>query len=147
MTLCYIGLGSNLNNPRRQLILSIRALKSLPRTTVKKKSKVYITEPWGVAAQPVFYNMVVAIETTLNPIQLLAGLHDIEQTQLRIRKRHWGPRTLDLDILLYGSRTIKTHDLTIPHPYLLERDFVLEPLLEIAPEVFSCGSIEKYTTL
>ena len=135
MTRCYIGLGSNLNVPRRQLVLALRSISALPHTVLKKQSKVYVTAPWGLKSQPIFCNMVAELETTLMPLNLLHHLQLIEQAQLRVRKRHWGPRTIDLDILLYGSTNIKTPALTIPHPYLLEREFVLQPLAEIRIEL------------
>lgn len=128
---CYLGLGSNLRGPKRQLNQAIAALRALPRSTIKKKSSVYRSVPMGVRAQPNYCNQVIAIQTTLPAHALLHHCQAIEKKQQRIRKRHWGARTLDIDILLYGSQMIHTRDLTIPHPQMLKRDFVLIPLLEV----------------
>ena len=135
MTLCYLGLGSNLNAPKRQLKRALRNLHLLPRTSVVKVSKTYVSRPLGVRSQPVYYNIVVAIQTNLSPHRLLKLTQTIEQKQQRIHKIHWGARTVDIDLLLYGDRTIQSPLLTIPHPQMLKRDFVLVPLLEIAPHV------------
>lgn len=130
---CYLGLGSNLRSPSRQLRQAIASLKKLPRSTVKQYSSLYSSTPVGVHAQPNYKNMVLHLQTSLPPDRLLRVCQAIEQKHNRIRKRHWGARTLDIDILLYGDQTIQTHDLIIPHPHLLTRDFVLLPLLEVAP--------------
>jgi 2-amino-4-hydroxy-6-hydroxymethyldihydropteridine diphosphokinase len=128
---CYLGLGSNLRGPKRQLNQAIASLRTLPRSIIKKQSRVYRSLPMGVRAQPNYCNQVIAIQTTLPALALLRHCQSIEKKQQRIRKRHWGARTLDIDILLYGHQQICTRDLTIPHPRMLERDFVLIPLLEI----------------
>ena len=141
MNICYIGLGGNLNVPRRQLILAVRGLSALPRTIINKKSRVYCSPPWGFTAQPGFCNMVVELNTSLAPEKLLEYLQLIEHNQLRTRKIKWGPRTIDLDILLYGNLVINTSKLIIPHPHLLHRDFVLQPLKEIAPQLFIYDSL------
>lgn len=133
MTLCYLGLGSNLAMPQRQLKRALSALRTLPYSTITAQSRVYISKPLGVRAQPSYYNMVVAIQTSLPAKSLLNYCQSIETRQKRLRKTHWGARTLDIDILLYGEKSIHVHDLKIPHPYMTERDFVLIPLLEIAP--------------
>ncbi len=134
MTHCYLGLGSNLNSPRRQLNLALRALKNLPKTCVLKASSFYQTSPVGSIGQPMFCNAVVLLDTYLAPEQLLMYIQSIEHHQKRTRKKHWGPRTLDIDILLYGTQNIKNQHLTIPHPRIEERAFVLVPLLEIWPD-------------
>jgi len=132
---CYLGLGSNLRYPKRQLKQAITHLQKVPRSVVLKISSLYLSRPWGVRAQPPYYNMVLLLHTTLPPQQLLHYCQQIENKLQRVRKKHWGARTLDIDLLLYGQTNVQTHNLTIPHPHLLHRDFVLVPLLEIAPEV------------
>ncbi len=132
-TICYIGLGSNLANPPQQLHTAIAKLSALPYIQVINISQFYQTTPVGPQDQPDFVNAVVAIDTSLNAIDLLSQLQHIEQQQGRIRQQRWGPRTLDLDLLLYGDAIINTPQLTVPHPELLNRRFVIEPLLEIAP--------------
>lgn len=135
MTRCYLGLGSNLRSPDRQLQKALIALRSLPRSTIVKASCMYSTQPWGVRAQPMYSNMVIAIDTKLPPLTLLNYCHRIEHKQQRIRKVRWGARTLDIDLLLYGDKTIHSHQLIVPHPHMLSRDFVLIPLFEIAPKL------------
>ena len=130
---CYLGLGSNLQSPERQLRQALGKLRKIPRSAITNRSSLYLSHPCGVRSQPRYVNMVVAITTTLPPHQLLKQCQQIENKHHRIRKKHWGARTLDIDILLYGQRTIHTLDLTIPHPHMLCRDFVLVPLLEICP--------------
>jgi 2-amino-4-hydroxy-6-hydroxymethyldihydropteridine diphosphokinase len=135
MTLCYLGLGSNLRHPKRNINQAICTIQKLPRSSLLHKSKLYCSQPYGVQAQPNFYNMVVALKTALSPKQLLMQCQLIEKNHGRLRKKHWGPRTLDIDILLYGGLALASPLLTIPHPDMLRRDFVLIPLLEIAPTV------------
>ncbi|ARG97624.1 2-amino-4-hydroxy-6-hydroxymethyldihydropteridine diphosphokinase [Legionella micdadei] len=135
MTLCYLGLGSNLNSPARQLRRAINALRRLPDSCITQEASFYWSEAWGRKAQPKFCNTVVALQTRLSPQRLLDCCHQIEQQQQRIRKIKWGARTLDIDILLYGSQKIDTLTLKVPHPRIIERDFVLLPLLEIAPSL------------
>lgn len=119
--------------PKRQLRQAISALRKLPRSTITAQSRVYLSRPLGVRAQPTYYNMVVAIQSSLPAKSLLRHCQSIENKQQRTRKVRWGARTLDIDLLLYGNKSINLHDLTIPHQYMLERDFVLIPLLEVAP--------------
>lgn len=135
MTSCYLGLGSNLHSPKRQLHRAMQSLRKLPRTSYIKQSKIYMSRPLGVRAQPHYLNMVVQLNTSLSPHCLLNYCHKIEQKQLRTHKAHWGARTIDIDILLFGSKTMHTRQLHIPHLQMLKRDFVLVPLLEIAPQV------------
>ena len=135
MTLCYIALGSNLACPQRQLRQAIARLQKLPKSALIKTSKLYFSLPYGVHAQPPYYNMVIALKTSLDPESLLNHCLRIEKEQGRVRKKHWGPRTLDIDLLLYGQRIIKQAHLIIPHPQMLKRDFVLLPLLEISPNI------------
>lgn len=129
----YLGLGSNLRAPTRQLRQAIAMLRKLPKSNIVKLSSIYSSKPLGVRAQPAYRNMVVAINTSLSPRRLLGYCQAIEKKQQRIRKLHWGSRTIDIDILLYGNQIIDSHHLLIPHPHMLTRDFVLVPLLEISP--------------
>jgi 2-amino-4-hydroxy-6-hydroxymethyldihydropteridine diphosphokinase len=130
---CYIGLGSNLLNPHRQLVAASKALSSLPETKLVKVSPFYQTPPLGPPGQPDYLNAVACIETDLDAHTLLSHLQAIERQQGRQRQQHWGPRTLDLDILLFGSAIVNDPQLTIPHPQLRHRAFVLVPLAAIAP--------------
>lgn len=135
MTLCYLGLGSNLRFPKRQLRLALNAIQKIPRSVIKQTSQVYRSKPYGVQSQPLFYNMVIALQTSLSPKLLLKKCQHIEKQLGRIRKKHWGARTLDIDLLLYGELELNSLDLSIPHQDMLYRDFVLIPLLEIAPTI------------
>ena len=127
----YIGLGSNLDDPRSQVKRAVLALDQLPQTRVMQDAGYYVSSPMGPADQPDYVNTVVQIETGLSPQDLLDACQQIEQRQGRIRTRHWGERTIDLDILLYGDRQIETATLRIPHPGITQRDFVYLPLLAI----------------
>src|SRR5512143_2239 len=132
----YIGLGSNLDDPLSQVQTAIDELASLPQSRLHEVSPLYRTPPLGPADQPDYINAVAAIDTDLEPLALLDQLQRIEQHHGRVRGRlRWGPRTLDLDILLYGDRLITNERLTVPHPGLHERPFVIFPLLAIAPEL------------
>lgn len=135
MTICYLGLGSNLRSPERQLRQAIQLLRKLPRSAITALSSLYFSRPYGIHAQPPYYNMVIEIQTSLPPDRLLCCCRAIETKLHRIRKKRLGPRTIDIDLLLYGKQVIKNHFLTVPHPGMLQRDFVLVPLLEIANSV------------
>jgi 2-amino-4-hydroxy-6-hydroxymethyldihydropteridine diphosphokinase len=135
MNRCYLSLGSNQNTPERQIRQAIEAIRTLPRTSVIKVSSLYWTRAWGLQAQQDFCNAVLEITTYLTPSILLAHCQKIETKQGRVRKKRWGPRTLDIDIILFGNRRISTKNLKIPHPYMLSRDFVITPLLEINPDI------------
>lgn len=133
---CYIGLGANLTEPVAQLKRAVAALALLPASQLRQVSQFYSSKPMGPQDQPDYVNAVAAIDTELGPEQLLAALQNIEQQQGRERKaERWGPRTLDLDILLYGKLTLNTDTLTIPHYGMHLREFVLYPLAELAPEL------------
>jgi 2-amino-4-hydroxy-6-hydroxymethyldihydropteridine diphosphokinase len=134
MTRAVIGLGANLGDPAGQLRAATEALARLPDTRVVKVSSLYRTAPVGHAAQPDFLNAAVAIDTALEPRALLAGLLAIEAAAGRERTYKDAPRTLDLDVLLYGDRTIDEPGLAVPHPRLHERAFALAPLVEIEPD-------------
>ena len=130
----YVGLGSNLRSPVRQIRQALRALQEIRQTVLVSSSGLYRSKPLGGIRQPDFINAVAALDTRLGPHELLSELQSIECRQGRVRGRErWGPRTLDLDLLLYGNERITTERLMVPHPGLLERDFVLHPLMEIAP--------------
>ncbi len=133
MTICYLGLGSNLANPVRQLRQAIGHLRALPKSSLLKISPIYKSKPFGGSTQPNYANLVLALKTHLPPLKLLVYCQAIERQQGRIRKKRWGARTLDIDILLYGNHRLEHPRLTLPHPRMQERDFVLIPLLVIAP--------------
>lgn len=131
--LAFIGLGSNLSDPHVQLEQAMIALAALPACRQLKASSFYRSQPMGPQDQPEYINAVASLETDLKPEALLNALQAIEQAQGRVRDERWGPRTLDLDILLYGDELISSDRLTVPHPGLPEREFVLYPLYELAP--------------
>jgi len=129
--LVYVGLGSNLDNPEFQMTTAIEALAGLPQTRLQARSSLYRSAPMGPQDQPDYVNAVVQLLTGLGPEALLDSLHGIEREQGRVRAQHWGPRTIDLDILLYGQIVVAGERLKIPHPGIAERNFVLHPLAEI----------------
>ncbi|MCQ4265171.1 2-amino-4-hydroxy-6-hydroxymethyldihydropteridine diphosphokinase [Stutzerimonas stutzeri] len=130
----YIGLGSNLADPQQQLRGALQALAELPQSNLAAVSSLYASDPLGPADQPRYVNAVAVLETGLAPLALLDALQHIELAQGRERKtERWGPRTLDLDILLFGDRMIDEPRLQVPHYHLQARAFVLYPLAEIAP--------------
>jgi 2-amino-4-hydroxy-6-hydroxymethyldihydropteridine diphosphokinase len=130
----YIGLGANLGDRHENLREAVRRLRKLGRVTAV--SSLYETAPVGYVDQPPFLNAVVGLETRHGPQELMAALLAIERDLGRTRSFQDAPRTLDLDLLLYGEATFATQDLTVPHPRLHERLFVLEPLAEIAPDAW-----------
>ncbi len=131
----FLSLGSNLGKRGYNLREGLRHLSSHPGIELGAESYIYESEPWGVENQPPYWNMAVEIKTNLSPGELLRVCQDTEKALGRMREEHWGARTLDVDILLYGEQIIVQPELTVPHPYLKERAFVLVPLLEIAPEL------------
>jgi 2-amino-4-hydroxy-6-hydroxymethyldihydropteridine diphosphokinase len=138
----YISVGSNLNNPYQQVKSAIGKLKIADNIYIETISGWYLSDPVGPKNQSRYVNGVIKILTRLSPKQLLKKLHEIEDAHGRIRNVRWGPRTLDLDILLYGSRMMNTKKLTIPHPEMKIRNFVLIPLADIEPNlVLPDGSI------
>lgn len=144
MHIAYIGLGSNLNNPASQVQCALAKINALQETRVIAQSRQYETEPVGPAGQPNYINQVIAIETALTPHALLHALQAIEQTMGRVRSVRWGARIIDCDILLYDNEIIQTEDLSVPHPEMKKRTFVLLPLFEIAPEfIFPTGEALK----
>jgi 2-amino-4-hydroxy-6-hydroxymethyldihydropteridine diphosphokinase len=131
----YIGLGSNLEQPQQQILTAIRDIEAIAGLELVAQSSLYHSPPMGPQDQPDYINAVVAVETELAPLAVLDALQHIEQSHGRIRKRHWGERTLDLDILLVDDRVINETRLTVPHPGIAERAFVVYPLAEIAPDL------------
>lgn len=137
MELAYIGLGSNLGEPEAQLRAALDALSALPASRLLQTSSLYSSAPLGPTDQPRYVNAVAALRTELSPLELLDALQHIEQTQGRVRKaERWGPRTLDLDILLFGQQRIDLPRLQVPHYHMHLRAFVLYPLAEIVGEQF-----------
>lgn len=131
----YVGIGSNLQQPVEQVRQALFHLAEIPQTRVIAQSPLYRSTPLGPANQPDFINAVAALATGLAPLDLLDALQAIERQQGRVRStEHWGPRTLDLDILLYGEQKIINDRLIVPHPGLGERNFVLYPLHDVAGE-------------
>ena len=134
MTVAYVGLGANLNDPRRQVQTAIDELAQLPHSRLTARSALYRSAPLGHAAQPDFVNAVAQLETTLSAPALWQALQGIERAHGRERSFRDAPRTLDLDLLLYGDARIDAPALCVPHPRMHERAFVLVPLLEIDPQ-------------
>ncbi len=140
----YIGVGSNLGDPRARVLAAFEALGALPSTQLIARSRLYRTRPFGPVPQGDFINAVAGVLTQLPAQQLLEGIRAIEAAAGRVREEHWGPRTLDLDLLVYGAERIVTAELTVPHPGIAERGFVLAPLADIAPtlDVPGVGRVE-----
>ena len=136
-TRCYLGLGSNLNDPFSQLQQALQALEAVPGIRVSTVSAFYRSLPIGPGEQPDYCNAVAEISTHLNPVDLLHSLQNIERAQGRDRKTgpRWSARTLDIDVLLYGDAIIDLDHLTVPHPEMADRNFVLVPLADIAPDL------------
>lgn len=132
----YVGLGGNVGEVAKTLSAALDDLDRLPDTCVSAVSRLYRSPPWGPVAQPAFLNAVAAVRTGLDATVLLAGLLAIERRHGRVRDdQRWGPRTLDLDLLLYGDAQLELAGLSVPHPRMHARAFVLVPLLEIAPGI------------
>jgi 2-amino-4-hydroxy-6-hydroxymethyldihydropteridine diphosphokinase len=135
VTLAYVGIGSNLEEPRPQVESAFDELRGLPQTRVLKRSSLYRSAPVGYAHQPDFVNAVAELETSLEAPRLLQELQNVELRHGRSRSFANAPRTLDLDLLLYGDGPVDAPGLTVPHPRMHQRAFVLRPLLEIAPGI------------
>ncbi|MBE0488239.1 MAG: 2-amino-4-hydroxy-6-hydroxymethyldihydropteridine diphosphokinase [Halomonas sp.] len=129
----WIGLGSNLDDPRRHVELALEELDRLPLTRRLGASHCYVSRPHGPRDQPDFINAVALLQTRLSPLALLDQLQALEQRHRRVRARRWGPRTLDLDLLLFDDSVMSLPRLSVPHPELTHRAFVVMPLLELAP--------------
>lgn len=128
----YLSLGGNLGEPARSMAAALRMLDEDPATDVVSVSSLYRTPPWGKTDQPDFLNVAAELATTLSPRGLLDACLEAERRLKRVRQERWGPRLIDIDILVFGDRTVHESGLEIPHPRMLERAFVLAPLAEIA---------------
>lgn len=131
MSLCYVAFGSNVGDSVFYITKVLELLKDYGR--IKRVSTLYVSKPWGKTDQPDFINGVLEFETRLDPIALLVALKELEQRVGRKPRERWGPREIDLDILLYGNYVVMMSFLKIPHPHLTDRDFFLFPLLELNP--------------
>ena len=131
----YLGLGSNIGDRRANLAEAVQRLAQIPAIEIVKTSSIYETAPVGPQDQPDFFNQVVQAEVSCSGRRLLELVEGIEQDMGRVRRRYWGERIIDIDILLYSDETIEQPDLQIPHPRMLARQFVLVPLAEIAPDL------------
>ena len=132
MAICYLGVGSNLGNRRKNIKLAVKKINGLKSTAVLKESRIIESAPvGGPAGQPDFLNAALKIKTNLSPTNLLKKLKEIENNLGRVKSARFGPRAIDLDILLYGDRVMRSKKLTIPHPRLFVRDFVTGPLLKV----------------
>ena len=137
----YIGIGSNLDSPKEQVAKAIDELRALPNCVITGVSSLYLSAPVGPSDQPDFINAVAAMLTRISAHELLSALQDIEVAHNRDRSgRRWGPRTLDLDLLVYSTQVIADNILSVPHPRIRERNFVLLPLCELAPHLIVPGS-------
>lgn len=141
-TVAFVGLGANLGEPLVTLREALRELDSLEDTRLLRASRLYRTAAWGVEAQPDFVNAVAMVETGLGARELLDALLSIERAHRRDRSREtrWGPRTLDMDLLVFGDEDIDEPGLRVPHPHIQERAFVLVPMAEIAPDAVLSGA-------
>ncbi|MDA8337569.1 MAG: 2-amino-4-hydroxy-6-hydroxymethyldihydropteridine diphosphokinase [Peptococcaceae bacterium] len=131
----YIGLGTNLGDTRANLRQALESLRAKPGIEVRRVASFYRTEPQGYPDQDWFLNTVAGVETGLRPLGLLSALQGVEAALGRVRSLRWGPRVIDLDLLLYGEERINSPVLTVPHPRLMERAFVLVPLAELEPDL------------
>lgn len=134
-SLAWIGLGSNIDAPHEHVERALIELDQLPLTRCRQHSSRYHSRPLGPADQPDFVNAVAQLETWFSPLALLDQLQALEQQHGRVRQRHWGPRTLDLDLLLFDTISLSTPRLQVPHPHIQQRGFVLVPLAELAPDL------------
>ena len=137
--LAYVGLGSNLEDPMVQINHAFEQLGKIEDTSLITRSSLYRSAPLGSVEQPDFINAVACLSSALEPKALLHELHDIERASGRKRGARWGPRTLDLDLLVFGGQVIDQAGITLPHPGIGERNFVLLPLIEIAPRLIIPG--------
>ena len=135
MARCYLGLGSNLGDCAAAVRESADLISAGGNIVLRRLSSLYVTKPWGNEDQPDFVNAVAEVDTDLGPGELLARAKSIENRMGRERRERWGPREIDIDLLLYGDEVVRTRDLRIPHPGIEERAFVLVPLLELSPDL------------
>ncbi len=145
MIRCYIGLGSNLLNPMQQILQALEALRDLPQSKLHGCSRFYGSTAIGPGEQDDYVNAVAALDTDLQPQQLLKALQALEAEHGRQRTITWGPRTLDLDLLLYGDLVLDSDELHLPHPRMWERPFVLFPLGELAPQLLEARGLGTFT--
>ena len=139
-TVVHLSLGSNLGDRAEHLRRALEAVAVLPDTRLVAQSSIHETAPWGVTDQPSFLNLAAAIETALGPLELLAAVKEIEVRLGRLPGPHWGPRVIDIDLVLWQDKVMESDALTLPHPRFRERAFVLLPLREIAP-----GAVDPVT--
>ena len=144
MTKVYLSLGSNMGDRQGYLQRAVEALKQLTDTEVEAVSSYYETAAWGLTDQADFLNLALALETQLPAESLLSACQAIEKDLDRVRHEHWGPRTVDIDILLYGQEIWETEHLIVPHPFMTQRAFVLVPLLEIAKDLVEPQTGQAY---
>jgi 2-amino-4-hydroxy-6-hydroxymethyldihydropteridine diphosphokinase len=140
----YVGIGSNQNEPVEQVRRALEALKGLPQTRLEARSALYGSEPFGLVTQPSFINAVAALLTRLQVRPLFEALRDLEVVLgKRPPQERWGPRIIDLDLLIYSGLRLQEPDLTLPHPGIVQRNWVLYPLRDVAPElsVPGCGPV------
>lgn len=135
MATVFISLGSNIGDRRKNIEQAINLLEGMPDITIEKRSSLYLTEPIGYVGQDFFLNSVIEVETGLSPDDLLHRCQVVEDQMGRVRTMLWGPRVIDLDLLLYNGEIVEDDELIIPHPLMHNRRFVLIPLVEIAPDV------------
>jgi len=143
----YLGIGSNKNHPYFRINTVLKQINRIKSTNIVKKSSLYVTKPLGPQAQPNFINSVIEIRTSLEPIDLLDELQNLERLHNRKKTKRWGPRSMDIDILIYNNLIMNTDKLVIPHPGLEYRDFVLIPLYEITSYRYKIPKYGKITTL
>lgn len=135
-TYCFLGLGSNLNTPKKQLNLAIKHMRRLPQTRYIQSAHWYQSKAWGITNQNDFINTVIEIKTALTPLALLKAIKIIEYRLMqRLANKKWHARKIDIDILLYGRQRVCRKELIIPHPLIVERPFVREPLLQLKPNL------------
>ncbi|MCO5065935.1 MAG: 2-amino-4-hydroxy-6-hydroxymethyldihydropteridine diphosphokinase [Rhizobiaceae bacterium] len=139
MLSAFIGLGGNIGDPQESMANALKLLDTSPGASVGIVSSLYRTPPWGKTDQPDFLNAAAEIVTSLSPRELLDLCLETERQLKRVRSERWGPRTVDIDILKYGERSVSEEGLEIPHPRMLDRAFVLLPLAEIAPQLDLAG--------
>jgi 2-amino-4-hydroxy-6-hydroxymethyldihydropteridine diphosphokinase len=139
LTVAVLGLGGNIGDPRTAMAAAVDLLRAHESIELAAVSGLYATPPWGKTDQPEFLNAAIRIETTLEPLALLDEILAVERRLGRERTERWGPRTVDIDILLFGNRAIEEPGLRIPHPRLPERAFALAPLVEVLPDAFFAG--------
>jgi 2-amino-4-hydroxy-6-hydroxymethyldihydropteridine diphosphokinase len=144
--ICYLGLGSNIGSSEQNVLDAIDCLNESELITVQQTASLYLTKPWGKEDQESFVNTVVKIKTQLKPVDLLLAIQNIEKRLGRTETEKWGPRIIDIDILLYGNNVVKQQQLTIPHPHITDRDFVIVPLLELNEELVipKKGKLHKF---